>query len=84
MGKKCDLDALLAIKDKEKATEIFDDLTCTSGPKTPMKTSVKAVSPSVLEYYAFVDQFDCYFDDGENAKCDSRDSSYKRLCYCKN
>ena len=86
IGKKCDLDALLEIKDDEKANEIFEKLPCTSGPKTPMKTSVKAVSPSVLEFTSFgVDHFNCYFDgDGRNAKCDSQHSEYKRLCFCKN
>ena len=85
IGKKCDLDALLEIKDVEKANEIFENLPCTSGPKTPMKTSVKVVSPSVLEFTSFGDHFNCYFDgDGRNAKCDSQHSEYKRLCFCKN
>ena len=86
VGKKCDLDALLEIKDDKKANEIFEKLPCTSGPKTPMKTSVKAVSPSVLEFTSFgVDHFNCYFDgDGGNAKCYSQHSEYKRLCFCKN
>ena len=85
IGKKCDLDALLEIKDDEKANEIFEKLPCTSGPKTPMKTSVKAVSPSVLEYTSFGNHFNCYFDgDGRNAKCDSQHIEYKRLCFCKN
>ena len=39
VGKKCDLDALLEIKDDKKANEIFEKLPCFSGPKTPMKTS---------------------------------------------
>ena len=85
VGKKCDLDALLEIKDDKKANEIFEKLPCTSGPKMPMKTSVKAVSPSVLEYTFLGDDFNYFFDgDGRNARCDSQHSKYKWLCFCKN
>ena len=78
IGKKCDLEALHAIKDRQKATKVFE---ATGVPCYHFILSKSDKAPC----FQFVQNTHyCYFDgDGKYSKCDSKDIGYTRICFCK-